>query len=247
MLRFAGQQNPPKPPSSRAGLPLGPDALPLLVKGLQHTNPVYRAVCADSVRELSEEGFDATESIPVLAGALDDSDAFVRMYAAKALGSMGPSAELAVPRLIRLLNVNDEVTRYPGLPAPVRSVTAEALGKIGLSASDAVSDLSRMATHPGLNLSVPAEIALFRIRGAEGDSVSRLVKKWRAIRGIQQFDRYRVQIVQIFGEIGPAAEPARQIIMESLNSHDESLRRVAEQALKLIDQEKEFILLEGRN
>ena len=59
--------------------------------------------------------------VPVLADALNDEDTFIRRDAARALGTFGPSAKEAAPKLQVLLNDKEP---------SVRKAAAESLKKI---------------------------------------------------------------------------------------------------------------------
>lgn len=79
-------------------------------------------------------GTRAATAVPVLRDSLDDRDSGIRAFAVQALGSIGPSAAPAVPRLIEIARSSDATT------------AAQSLGLIGPAASNAVEVLVLIAS-----------------------------------------------------------------------------------------------------
>lgn len=69
---------------------------------------------------------DASVVVPMLTASLNDSDAFVRRDAARALAEFGPEAAPAVPALLSLRKDKE----------PVRRAVAESLGHIDATAAE---------------------------------------------------------------------------------------------------------------
>jgi hypothetical protein len=66
----------------------------ILISALKDSDPWVRGNAADFL-----SGKDATLAVPALIPLLDDSDPYPRRFAAVALGSYGPAAKSAVPKL----------------------------------------------------------------------------------------------------------------------------------------------------
>ena len=74
----------------------------------------------------------AKSAVSELAKALKDSDDYVRMFAALALGAIGPDAQPAVPALCEFLRDG---------PVHLKNHAAGALGRIGPAAKAAIPEL----------------------------------------------------------------------------------------------------------
>ena len=66
---------------------------------------IYRVYAADRIAIL---GSQAKEAVGALTMALDDSEAFPRISAARALREIGPEARTAVPSLVAMASGKDE-------------------------------------------------------------------------------------------------------------------------------------------
>lgn len=123
---------------------MGPAIVPLLIKALRHDKPEVRQAAA---RGLYGCAGDAQQAIPALTEALGDPDAFVRQWAAFAIGNLGhrfgPLVTAAVPRLARLLKDDDGM---------VAKWAAMALGLIGDAARPAIGALQEAADAPEVSL-----------------------------------------------------------------------------------------------
>src|SRR5262249_47570326 len=93
---------------------------------LDEQNKVVRRFAAEALGKMGRE------AVPSLVATLQDVRAFVRMYAAIALGQIGPEAEEAIPALIAALRDRD---------SSVRTRTVAALGKTGPRAKDGMPAL----------------------------------------------------------------------------------------------------------
>ncbi|MCI0394486.1 MAG: HEAT repeat domain-containing protein [Chloroflexi bacterium] len=97
---------------------IGPEAVPLLIALLTHTDVQDRWPAAFALGKL---GSLASEAVPALTQALNDPDSRVRRQVAETLGEIGPAAHEAVAALSDVLNDPEWL---------VRSAVARALGKI---------------------------------------------------------------------------------------------------------------------
>ena len=86
--------------------------------------------------ELGKGKAESKEAVPALIKALKDQDAFVRRYAAQALGEIGPDARSAASALTTALNDSRK---------EVQSSAARALGKIGPSGIETLTGLIKDA------------------------------------------------------------------------------------------------------
>lgn len=103
------------------------------------------------------------EAIPALQKALADPDAFVRLHAAAALGTIGPRAAATVPSLVERLADRDPM---------VADGAAKALGRLGAKASAALSK----ALDPQESPEDVRVLAAFALGGLGADGVSPLLR-----------------------------------------------------------------------
>lgn len=99
-------------------------------------------------------------AVPPLIRALNDSDELTRARAAIALGLLGQKPEIAVPALIK----NLQVTNSWRVPASA----AKALGRFGPSAALALPALKEIATHPDSHVRETATSAIEAIESQSG-------------------------------------------------------------------------------
>ena len=102
--------------------------LALLASALRHSDPAVRRTVADVL----VIGPAAREMVPTLANALEDEDAGVRGRVARAIGSIGPPADEAIPALVAELV--KERGSILSIPMEARKDAANALGMIGEAA-----------------------------------------------------------------------------------------------------------------
>ncbi|MBU0881530.1 MAG: GNAT family N-acetyltransferase, partial [Candidatus Omnitrophica bacterium] len=107
---------------------IGMPAIPALINVLGET--AYGNTIHYSVAEVL--GKIGKPAIPTLIKALGNNNGIVCLYAAKALGNIGPEARGAIPALIKILEYNNSSVWYSA---------AEALGKIGPEARGAIPAL----------------------------------------------------------------------------------------------------------
>ena len=91
------------------------EAIPGLLKLVEHSDSDVRGMAADALGKIGDE-----QAIPGLLKLVEDSDSDVRWRAADALGKIGD--EQAIPGLLKLVEHSD---------SDVRWIAADALGKIG--------------------------------------------------------------------------------------------------------------------
>jgi HEAT repeat protein len=147
---------------------IGPNAIPFLIKALEHSNPLVRAVAATSLGQLSPADRAA---IRPLIRALRDTEPSVRLQVAAALGHFGAAASAAVPGLIESL-------QSPS--AELRSAAVRALGNIGAPAHPSVPALAAILGKYLKAKSTPRILevveALGRIGPAAGAAIPTLVE-----------------------------------------------------------------------
>lgn len=78
-----------------------------LVAALKDTHPSVRVFAARSLAYLPGRPVPL-EALPALMAALEDDDRHVQLFAATALGKLGPEAKAAAPRIARLLEDHGE-------------------------------------------------------------------------------------------------------------------------------------------
>lgn len=110
---------------------IGPDAIPLLLSGLNDKNPDCRRLCITALRDLS--GRPDTVIAPIIK-MLNDREFDVQREALWALEKIGKPAEVAVPDLIIVLKNKNEY---------LRKFAADALGAIGAPAKEALPLLNQ--------------------------------------------------------------------------------------------------------
>ncbi len=119
----------------------------------------HRALAASALGELG-----SVSSLPVLIAALDASDKYLRILAAKAIGEFGEEARPAVAPLAALLEDPDR---------DVRRSAVVALGRIGPAAAPAVPLISRQLQSADQRLKESARLTLERIGGDAAAAVLR--------------------------------------------------------------------------
>lgn len=105
------------------------DAIPGLVKALEHKSARVRA---EAAVDLGQLGRTARDALVPLTAALEDSDPHVRIYAAEALGLIDPKHRRPVPVLSEELRDRDAI---------IRRAAVDALASLGLRAEAAVPAL----------------------------------------------------------------------------------------------------------
>jgi len=163
---------------------------------------------------LSRIGASSPDAAAGVAFALKDSDAKVRVQAARALANSG-QPKIAVPALMQSLS--DPVPR-------VQLAAIQALGNLGPAAKDASEELTGLLKKPELREASSSALKQF---GAA--AVPALVK------GVRSKDlklRYRTAV--LLGEMGPVAGEAVQALEDVKDEGPKTLRRAVAKALKSV-------------
>jgi len=203
----------------------------------------------DRVRQETQETSSTTtkeDTVTQLIKALGDRDGMVRMNAAKALSIMGPSAEPAIPALIKMLL--EDKDNANGMWA------ARALGRIGLSALPAVMKLLK---HENRDVRMHAITALGEMGPSAEPAIPTLIKMlegelhWHAVSALGSIGSAAVpELMKVLegkgwpinfyaavalGEMGSAAKPAKPILLKMLGDENETVRMFATETIVKID------------
>jgi HEAT repeat protein len=140
-------------------------------------------------------------------GSLSSADGDVVFGALFALGEIGPAARDAVPKLIGLLDVDNERIQWRA---------AEALRQIGLASSNAVPALRKLMLDEKayLDARVSAASSIWRIT-AETNPTLPLLTSALGGGGLNA----DAQAAEALGEMGKVAEPALPALLETLSSN----------------------------
>lgn len=155
------------------------------------------------------------DQVAALVKQLKDKDEFVRLKAAKVLGTLGAAAKDAVPALTDALKDAD---------ADVREVAKQALAKVN-AAVDAAMRAEALAVLEKNLKAAKDEDAMVRRKAAVG----------LAALLADPDDIIRLKAVQALGEMGGDAEPAAVALKEAAKDTDEAVRKGARRALEKLD------------
>lgn len=165
-------------------------------------------------------------AIPDLIDALWDKDDDVRIWAAIALGQIGPDAVSAVEPLVALLR--DE--QHP----QVISCAVRSLGEIGPGARPALPVLAAMVQNPGYSARVFATQAFWRV-GLKGRAEASIVVPVLIDQLVtSKHTRMREWVTEILSEIGPAAQEAIPALSTAAGDPDQRVSVAARWALDVI-------------
>ena len=182
------------------------------ITALGNDDNAIRASAADALGPFGEA---ATDAIPQLIQALQDSYEPVRLNAAYALGTIG---EPAVPHLIETLGHEN---------APTRRVAAYALAAVG---APAVPALREALQHTEDAVRIEATYAFAQIGDPAEAAIPALIEHTK-----DPAVEVRRYLADAFGGIGPAAAPAVPALIEMLeNDEDKQARFEAALALAQI-------------
>jgi HEAT repeat protein len=139
--------------------------------------------------------------------SLSSADGEVVFGALFALGGIGPAASAAAPKVIGLLDVDNERIQWRA---------AKTLGQIGLASSNAVPALRKLMLDEKayLDARVSAASSIWRITG-ETDLTMLLLTSALSGGGLWA----DIQAAEALGAMGKAAEPALPALLETLNSN----------------------------
>ena len=193
------------------------------------------------------------EAIDLIIPDLDSSDMNVTLFAMRLIIKTGPQAKQAAPKLIELYN--DGLPSQRGYAAwslaaisPVEGFdTAEAADKmlnrftvserergliaagiLGKAAESSLKKVEEMMANNRTNIEGQAAVTYWRITG-DGDSAAR-----RLIELTKHDMYYEINGLKLIAELGPAAEPALELLLEKLKSADSSTRVLALDAIQAI-------------
>jgi HEAT repeat protein len=211
-------------------------------------------------------GPDALESDALeLAGAMNDSDAQVRINAAVTLSEMGPAAQAAAPQLATALK-DDEIVDYQVYgtiwTGPVWREAVCALGSLGLSVLPLISELMRdtdyrvrrgacRAVGRMVAPVVRGEITYYEPLGGFRKSAES-ARPWKPVmRAVvphlvdalgDENSAVRASAAEALGCLGPAAAEAAAALAQALADPEVAVRREAVWALGTIGPETPGVL-----
>ncbi len=159
-------------------------------------------------------------AVEVLAGALGDDSALVRMHAAAGLGEIGPPAAGEAASLIGLLKDDDET---------VRCCAAKALGRIKGEVSATVAALVEMLQDP----SAPVKESAAQALGALGKDAEPAVEALVPLLQDRE-ESVRTAAAEAVSKVGPLDEEAAESLAEGLESPDTVVRAQTAEALGTI-------------
>jgi HEAT repeat protein len=242
---------------------LGPKArgaLPLLGKMMGDPNNKIRADCALAFWQIGRarmlDGMVADErqkALGVLLQMLRKGDAHERLYAAIALGHIGPEAGIAVPVLVKVLK-NEKGSQclymidalgqigpgsYLAVPVLVKMLKTkdsflqgnviDVLGQIGPGARAAVPALNALLGDEHCECHLEAALALCRITRGNRAALVEVARVMTALPGMA--DRTAAAL----GDLGPNARAAVPQLLRALRDNDRSVYLAAAKALRQID------------
>ena len=240
---------------------MGPDALPTLAGMLTHQDKYVRR---NAVWAMSKLGPLARPALPDLCAGLKNSDPRTASGAAQALGNIGADAAEAVPALaeamrgtnIVLCRLAAKALSQIGSPALstliahlqhtdpfVRGESAMAIGWMGPLAKSAVPFLAQVVRGPRASLTrtpPPAVAPAPAKRPADSgvwtaDSDTITPAQTLAPEAGTTEESCRVYAAQALGRIGRSAAVALPDLREAARTGPESLRQIAQQAIRLIE------------
>jgi HEAT repeat protein len=176
------------------------------------------------------------EAITQLVARLSDKDPFVRAAAARALASLPPSPEIAIPIFEKALADGDETTTSYMLDAlarmgpkavprlinalqykSVRPQVAFILGQIGPPAAPATEALAKLVNGEDPNASIEAAHALAKIGPGAKAAVPALIEALSDAEGKPMH-----AAAYALGRIGPDAAAAEPALLDVIDRHDNS-------------------------
>jgi len=210
---------------------LGPLARPVLndlCAGLKNSDP---RTASGAAQALGNMGADAADAVPQLAEAMRGTNIVLCRLAAKALSQIGSPA---LSTLIAHLQHSDPF---------VRGESAMAIGWMGPLAKSAVPFLTQVVRGPraSLNRMSPPDVTPPPAKPAAGsgvwtaDSDTITPAQTPAPDSVSTDDSCRAYAAQALGRIGRAATAALPDLRAAASTGPESLRQLAEQAVRLIE------------
>ena len=168
----------------------------------------------------------AKPAVPELIETLLDKDDDIRIWAAIALGRIGPSAVSAVQPLLSLLRTEENPQAICG--------AIQSLGEIGPGAESALPVLAEIAQDPKHTAQVFAAQAFWRIgpkgQVAAASVVPRLIDQFATSKDARE----RAWVAEILCEIGPDAQGAVPVLRTAAKDPDVQVHRAVGNALRAI-------------
>ena len=193
--------------------PAGPEDVPALTKALKHDEARVRI---DAAEDLGLIGPLAADAVPALLKlAESDGEPLVRIAAAKAVASIDPKNETALPLLIEALK--DKTGK-------VRKRAAESLGDLGPAAKSAVAALIKSAKDSDPAVSWAVVDALGQIGPDAESAVPTLIDALKEANT-------RGAAADALGQIGPKARTAISALEAVVKGDDLTARWAAAVAL----------------
>jgi len=208
--------------------PLARPALADLCAGLKNSDP---RTASGAAQALGNIGADAAEAVPALAEAMRGTNIVLCRLAAKALSQIGSPA---LSTLIAHLQHSDPF---------VRGESAMAIGWMGPLAKSAVPVLTQVVRGPRASLTrtppptltppPSKKVPPSGVWTADSDTIT--PAQTPAPEACSTEDSCRAYAAQALGRIGRAATAALPELHEAVRSGPESLRQIAQQAIRLIE------------
>lgn len=234
------------------------ELLPIISKTIEDKNSKHlRDVSAWALLTIDPKNPQyVRQALPVLINGLTNEMPVARREVAMALRKLGPTAEVAVPELVKALKAEqDQRVRTeiisalgdigPGaaeaLPLVLQSLSDSvpmirysacyALGKFGAKARDALPVLKNNLQGRDKFLAVISAWAIVNIAPAEaGDDAVSLLTQALALPDA----RTRIEAVSALAQLGPKAKSALPAINKLSADQDEGVRKAADAAAKKI-------------
>jgi HEAT repeat protein len=210
---------------------IGPDAKSAAADMLPILGVRDREIRMQALETLGRIGNASPEVLTAITGRLKDDYQIVRVYAARALALLGPSAKDAVPALKGFAAGNP---KYPDRISPVWAATA--LYRIGIDSEanlKIVVDAIRN-TEPAGRLARLEAIDAAEYLGAGAKAIlPDLISALSDNTPIRPGDKtpVRLRAIVAIGKMGPAAKEAVSKLSNMLKESDETIKRAALEAL----------------
>jgi HEAT repeat protein len=169
-------------------------------------------------------GERAKSAVAGLQKRLSDEVPVVRREALIALAEIGPDSQTAVEDILKILNEGD---------SSLRPIACFALGRIGAPSSAAVPQLQKMLKGRNPYEKSVAAWALVHIAPGPETIESAIPLLVAALHGAES-PSARAEIAKTLGEIGGSSVPVKEALTIALKDPEESVRKAAESALKML-------------
>jgi HEAT repeat protein len=213
-----------------------PGIISALSEAVDDSSPVVRRA---ALQTLADAGPAAIGALPQLTLMLKEPDEYLRLSAADALWRISPEqAIVVVPLLITLIDVQETRSASGqtsgGDRQALETAAVHVLGEMGPLAKDAAPVVRDLLQRGGDDLRFSAADALRHIDPASAPELVPLFVQLLASTN----DLYQPEVIEVLGEIGPAAAKAVPTLIAFLNNEDDTTRLAAASALWRIDPQK---------